>query len=203
MMTITPEKLSANVTAGLDRLEEALPTIPARVLRLQRTATSAYYDRTTQFWTTVADQTKGLLKVARTSTNTVTGQARSAASDVAKTAQTGTATVVGQARAAATDVAKTTRTSAKRVSGQASAQTRKVAKRAEQGTTKVIDQAMDNFEDTIDEAAAAVDAVTPTPGSGKPYEQWTKAELLERAKDLDVDGRTMMSKKQLISALRK
>lgn len=197
MMTITPEKLSANVTAGLDRLEDALPTIPARVLRLQRTAAAAYYDRTTQFWTTVADQTKGLVKAARTSTNTVTGQARAAAEDVAKTSQVGAATVTGQARAAIKDVAKTARTGAKRVSGQATAQTRKVAKVAETGTTKVLDQAMDNFEDTIN------DAVTPTPGSGRPYEQWTKPELLERAKNLDVEGRTTMSKKQLISALRK
>ena len=28
-----------------------------------------------------------------------------------------------------------------------------------------------------------------TPGSGTPYEQWTKAELVERAKELDIEGR--------------
>lgn len=33
-------------------------------------------------------------------------------------------------------------------------------------------------------------------------EKWTKAELYERAQELDVDGRSGMSKKQLVSALR-
>ncbi|MDQ3468585.1 MAG: Rho termination factor N-terminal domain-containing protein, partial [Actinomycetota bacterium] len=32
--------------------------------------------------------------------------------------------------------------------------------------------------------------------------QWTKAELLARAKELDIDGRSGMSKGQLIKALR-
>ena len=47
---------------------------------------------------------------------------------------------------------------------------------------------------------------TPPPSSrvpGVPYEQWTKAELLERARELDIEGRTGLNKAQLIKALRK
>lgn len=210
MPTLTPEKLTANVNAGLDKLEAALPTIPSKVLHLQRAMTNAYVERTTEFWTNVADQTKGLVQAVRTGTNTVTGQARAAFGDVAKTAQTGSATVVGQARAAADEFAAATRTSAKTVAGQATAQTRRVAKTAGTGTAKVLDNAIDAVDETVDDAveiadkaaAKAAETADTKAATGRAYEQRTKAELLERAKELNIEGRTAMSKKQLITALR-
>lgn len=39
-------------------------------------------------------------------------------------------------------------------------------------------------------------------GEAKPYEDWTKAELYDRAKELDVQGRSKKSKSELIEALR-
>jgi hypothetical protein len=39
-------------------------------------------------------------------------------------------------------------------------------------------------------------------GSQPPYEDWTKEELYERAKELDIEGRSEMSKDELIGALR-
>lgn len=39
-------------------------------------------------------------------------------------------------------------------------------------------------------------------GKQPPYEDWTKDELYERAKELDVDGRADMTKDELIDALR-
>ena len=39
-------------------------------------------------------------------------------------------------------------------------------------------------------------------GSSPPYEEWTKDELYDRAKELDIDGRSNMNKEQLIEALR-
>lgn len=202
------EKLNANINAGLDKLEAALPTVPARVLHLQRAVANAYYERTTEFWMTVATQTKDFAEAVRTGANTVTGQAKAALGDFAKTAQTGANTVVGQARAVATDVAKNAQTGANTVVGQAAAQGRKVAKVAETNTTKVIDTAISAVDEAVTEATEVVegaveDVVETTPGSGKPYEQWTKAELLERARELEIEGRTSMSKRQLITALRK
>ena len=104
------------------------------------------------------------------------------------TARVSGKTVTGQARAAADDVASSARTGARRVTGQAQAQGRRVADSATGETTALLD--------------SAIDAVDGQPGSGTPYEQWTKAELLQRATELDIDGRSGMNKAQLIKALR-
>ncbi|RLQ86937.1 DUF7218 family protein [Notoacmeibacter ruber] len=39
-------------------------------------------------------------------------------------------------------------------------------------------------------------------GNASPYEEWTKDELYDRAQELDIDGRSDMSKDELIQALR-
>lgn len=39
-------------------------------------------------------------------------------------------------------------------------------------------------------------------GKAEPYEQWTKDALYDRAKELDIDGRSKMNKGELIEALR-
>ena len=50
--------------------------------------------------------------------------------------------------------------------------------------------------------------IANTPDSGKkggkasPYEEWTKQELYKKAKMIGIEGRSKMSKKELIGALR-
>ncbi|GIZ08190.1 Rho termination factor N-terminal domain-containing protein [Flavobacterium sp. UMI-01] len=39
-------------------------------------------------------------------------------------------------------------------------------------------------------------------GHAKPYEQWTKADLYEQAKKVGINGRSKMTKAELIYALR-
>ncbi len=39
-------------------------------------------------------------------------------------------------------------------------------------------------------------------GESPPYEEWTKDELYERAQELDIEGRSDMTKSELIDALR-
>ncbi len=39
-------------------------------------------------------------------------------------------------------------------------------------------------------------------GKAKPYEEWTKNELYDQAKNVGIDGRSKMKKKELIKALR-
>ena len=39
-------------------------------------------------------------------------------------------------------------------------------------------------------------------GEHKPYEEWTKDELYERAQEIGIEGRSEMTKDQLIKALR-
>jgi hypothetical protein len=99
-----------------------------------------------------------------------------------------TRTVFGQARAAGEQVAATVSTGAKTVAGQATAQARKVSDTAQSEVTSLVDKATDAIEDT--------------PGSGTPYEQWSKADLVDRAKELKISGPTRMSKGELIEALR-
>ena len=52
--------------------------------------------------------------------------------------------------------------------------------------------------------AQANDSQLPSVKGGKapPYEEWTKDELYGRAQELDIDGRSSMSKGDLITALR-
>ena len=52
--------------------------------------------------------------------------------------------------------------------------------------------------------AQANDDMEPGKKGGKqpPYEDWTKDELYERAQELEIDGRSDMTKDELIKALR-
>ena len=103
---------------------------------------------------------------------------------------TGTAgkTVVGQTRSAVERTATTATTGAREVSGQVEAQGAKVARAASTESNRVVTR--------------ATRAVSDLPSQGTPYEQWTREQLYERAQQLDIDGRSGMSKKQLITALR-
>ena len=52
--------------------------------------------------------------------------------------------------------------------------------------------------------AQANDDMSPSEkgGSQPPYEEWTKDELYDRAQELEIDGRSDMTKDELIEALR-
>lgn len=52
--------------------------------------------------------------------------------------------------------------------------------------------------------AQANDGMSPSRKGGKAsrYEEWTKDQLMERARELDIDGRSDMTKSELIDALR-
>ena len=51
-------------------------------------------------------------------------------------------------------------------------------------------------------AARGRSEVSAAGGSKPPYEEWTKDELLDRARRLDIEGRSSMNKQELIDALR-
>lgn len=54
----------------------------------------------------------------------------------------------------------------------------------------------------IANAQANSDAAAKKGGAAPPYEDWTKDALYRRAKSLDIAGRSSMTKRQLIEALR-
>lgn len=53
--------------------------------------------------------------------------------------------------------------------------------------------------------AKANDGMHPSKKGGKapPYEEWTKDDLYDRAQEIGIDGRSSMTKDELIEALRK
>lgn len=54
----------------------------------------------------------------------------------------------------------------------------------------------------IANAKAAGDKPSKKGGKAPPYEDWSKEDLYEKAKQIGIDGRSKMSKQDLISALR-
>ena len=136
---------------------------------------------------------KGLFKLNRTLTRAwfeVVGNIFSAVSAsggrVTQTATTATRTVAGQARAEAGQAADAVATGAKTATGQAEAQAERTADAAREEALRLIESA----EDFID----------PDPSGA--YETWTRSELYERARELDIEGRSGMNKAQLVDALR-
>jgi ribosomal protein L4 len=195
-----------SLTEPLDRLEASLPALPSKALSLGRATVRRSNDvactvvgHLTDSITTVTNATSAAARTATgqarsaadrtastagTGARTVAGQARSAADRTASTAATGARTVAGQARAASTDAADTARSTGKAAAGQARAQADRVAGVAE-----------DEVEGLLDDATDAIDPDTP-------LEDLTKEELYERAQDRDIEGRSTMSKGELVSALR-
>jgi hypothetical protein len=159
----------------------------------------AVSDGATRAWTTLRDTGCTVVGQARAAVDRtagdatagikqVSGQARAVVDRTAGDATAGIKQVSGQARAAVDRTAGDVTTGAKTVAGQAEAQGERAAGR------------LDDIAERT--ARRATDAVDPSPTSGTPYERWTRADLYERAQELDIDGRSTMSKQQLIDALR-
>ncbi len=108
---------------------------------------------------------------------------------VVNTARTGVRTTAGQTKSAVERTTKMAETTAKQTVGQAKQQATATATAARNATGELLDDATA----TVDPDAAP---------RGIAYEEWTKSDLYDRAQELDIDGRSSMSKRQLINALR-
>ena len=128
-------------------------------------------------------------RIATAGVNAAVGATKAvcfATQTVTKRATTGASTVKGQAASVADRVSSTAQNGVNEVVGQAKAQA---------------NATLDTIEDeTISLLDAANQAVTDEPTGA--YGTWTKAELYERAQELDIDGRSSMTKAELITALR-
>ena len=105
------------------------------------------------------------------------------------TASSAVATSVGQTRSAAERTSSTARRTSNEAVGQTKAQVKRTGEAALSSATNLLDD--------------ATRAVEPDDG-GKPAspDNWSKADLYERAQELDIEGRSTMSKQQLIGAIR-
>ena len=93
---------------------------------------------------------------------------------------------VGAAADKASAGAQSAARKAKDATDKAAAGAQSVAKKAKSGTNTAAKETK--------KAASSSDS--------RPYEERTKAELYERAQELDIEGRSQMSKDELITALR-
>jgi len=155
------------LTDRLDRLEEQLPTIPARAIRLIRATAHRAEATATDVANDVGRQLGRFTSTASTALSTTAGQARSAVERTSSMAQRTSKETIGQAKAQS------------KLTGQA----------AKRSATALLDDATRAVEPDSDGRPAALD-------------DWSKANLYERAQELDINGRGSMSKHALVQALR-
>ena len=134
--------------------------------------------------------------VTRAAVHRVNSTAADVATDVGRqlgeltsTANSAWSTSVGQARSAVERTSSTARRTSKEAIGQAQAQTKRTGAAAQSATTALLDDAARAIEPDGDSRPAALD-------------DWTKADLYERAQQLDIEGRSSMSKRDLLRAIR-
>ena len=163
-------------------------TAVRKIYQFNKAMVGASVDTARTVVSVLGDGVNNAFHIFRDAGATVVGQAESATKRTAAEASSGAKQVVGQARSAAGRTAGQASKGAKEVTGQARAQ----GKRAGDRLDRVADRT----------TKRAVDAVDQTPSSGTPYEQWSKSDLYDRAQELDIEGRSTMSKTQLIKALR-
>ncbi len=178
-----------DLTQRLDQLEHSLPPIPAKSFALGRATVRRTNDVVTSVVSDVARRMDNVVSTARTGARTTVGQARSAVDRTAKMAEMTAKQTVGQAKSAVERTTNVAQTTAKQTAGQAKRQAAMTAAATRDATAELLDDATA----TVDPDAAP---------RGIAYEEWTKSALYDRAQELDIDGRSTMSKRQLIAALR-
>lgn len=176
-----PTAIGRAATDTLDRMEALLPALPAAGLRFQRAVARRAGQVVSGSCSRLRGSIGSMSTTTATASRTVTGTARWATEQTAQTAQTALRTVWGQTRAQA-DIAAS-------------------AIAAER------DALRDDIEAAADDAARVVNSVAaqvePADSTGPIYETWTKDRLYAEAQALDVDGRSSMTKRELIDALRR
>ena len=170
---MTTATIETRMTSTLDEIEERLPALPASVLRLERSLAGRTYD-------TVAGAVDNV---------------RSSVEAVSKRTDRAARTVFGTARRAAVTTIDAARIGAKTTSGQTSAQMQKVGDTLTSEITDIHDEA-------VGAVKSAIRTLDPEDDATTGFDRWTKAELYEKASEMDIEGRSNMTKAQLVAAIR-
>jgi hypothetical protein len=231
-MTNTLERTIITVndafTERLDSLETHLPAIPSKALAATRSSARRVNDVVESAASSIRSRITTVGDDASAAVATSTGQARSAVERSSETLERGVKQTSGQARAAVDKTAATVKRGVSETTGQARANAERVAGTVKQGVAETTGQARANADRV---AGSVKKGVAETTGQGKAqasrvaksatdevegmlddakvasdpddYTTWSKAELYERAQELDIDGRSGMTKAELIGALQK
>lgn len=226
--TTLTETARERLVETLDRLERDLPALPASWLRLNRTVARAGVAQAEKLNDTFTTTMTNLVAAGRTSSNTVVGQACAASDQVISNVVTGVRQVVGQSQAQSRRFGDVAGTETSKLASQVRRQATDVASAVEDTATKNVKTAVRAAERMADDVTATAKTTTPkttTPktvakstttattatttkssatsaSQGRGYASWTKSDLLDRAQELDIEGRTTMKKNELIKALR-
>lgn len=149
---------------------------------------------------TVADAATGLASTAWRGASGLASSTERAFEASAETVRTTGRRALGDVRQASSTIGNRARSAAGQVSGNLSA----VGDTADRVEDQVERQGRKSAGKVV-KATDTATAQTSAAGANRPtgsYENWTKDELYERAQELDIDGRSGMSKSQLVKALR-
>ncbi len=179
------ERLPAPVDALVIRVGAVNAEAIRQYGRVTATTADAVYGVATVAWTGAADLVDATGTAVGASAGTVRATGRRALGDVRQASST----IRNRAGAAGKDIERNFSV---------------VANKAGKVEDRVEAKAGDAADKMVKAADAGV-AETGRTGANRPsgpYQSWTKEELYERAQELDLDGRSGMSKNQLIKALR-
>jgi hypothetical protein len=192
--------LAKTLDQGTVAVAERLPA-PVDALALRVGAVNAealrQYGRVTA---TTVDAVYGVASVAWTGTAQLMDATGGAVGASAKTLRTTGRRAVGDVRRASSTI----KNRAASAAGDVERNFKVVADRAGKVEGRV-ETETEAAADKVVKAADAGVAETGRTGANRPsgaYQNWTKEELYERAQELDIDGRSGMSKNQLVKALR-
>ncbi|MGA9279132.1 Rho termination factor N-terminal domain-containing protein [Ilumatobacter sp.] len=216
------------VTDRLDSLEEQLPAIPSKALAAARSSARAVNSVVENTACSIRSRVTTVGDDASAAVATSTGQARAAAEKTSATISGGVKQTTGQARAAAEKTTSTVKQGVAQTTGQARAAAEKTTAAVKQGVAETTGQARTNAERVVgsvkkgvaettgqieaqaervaDSAAHEVEgALDDAKVATEPDDlaKMSKADLYELAQDRDIDGRSGMTKAELIGALQK
>lgn len=180
---IKQEEIANKLESRLDKIEDRLPELPAAAFRLQRRVGERAVTGVTDAAHAMRVSSGAVAKATANATKTVSGTTSWATKRTAGTVVTAGKTIVGQARAQA------------KIAGSVIAKETKGLVRSARNTSEDL---LEETTEILDNVAEEVDNTTPAGA----YETWTKSDLYDRAQELDLDGRSSMTKPELIAALR-
>lgn len=209
-MTNTFEDTLTNLndawTDRLDALEQQLPPIPSKALAATRSSARRVNDVVESAACSLRTRASSVGDDASAAVATSTGQARAAAERSSATIESGVKQTTGQARAAASKTAGAVKRGASETAGQARSNVERTTAAVKKGVSETAGQVKAQARRTTESAANEVEGalddakVATDPGD---YASWSKADLYERAQELDIDGRSGMTKAELVGALQK
>lgn len=194
-----------HINDRLDCLESRAPAIPASTIRFWRAAAAGTASTATAVVRRVNDAVSDIVSAGTTAGNTALGQARSSVERSNDFVGNRAAEATGQIRSSVERSAAFVGNRVAEATGQVRSSVERsadfVGDRVSEATGQAARQASDAVEALNDEISAAIDDAAVAVDPDRPLSEMTKAELYDLAQEREIEGRSTMSKRQLVAAL--